>query len=399
MTSMKTLFRNIACVIALVSCVACSGTIDFETGSNTDNGNGAGPDTELPDSGDEADPMTQVPEGVLRIFADKTEISADGNDAVTFTVMFGSEDVSNAKTLQLIREYDGEQKYMSYSVNKFSTVTAGKYKFSAKYYYGGNNITDNSVEIVAKAHFTGEEKSYKRRYFGTLFTSTGCNSCPLAANGLKKLQSENPGLISIAAFHADMTVPDPMTIAETYELQSALGGFTGLPAFFWNMRESSYTGGNAFMESFAKEQAAYTTYSGVSVNTLKGTDDLTWEIQIGVTSNMPAIFRNMLILVEDNIPAIGEYEQNGQNSSYVHYNVVRKVLTSVSGDKMNDNLPLTVGVEAKVVKSVTLDPSWNRDNLRVIAAAMTSEDGGNTWTVNNVNECRLGESASYLYEE
>jgi hypothetical protein len=43
-----------------------------------------------------------VPEGVLRIFADKTEISADGNDEVTFTVMFGSEDVSNAKTLQLI---------------------------------------------------------------------------------------------------------------------------------------------------------------------------------------------------------------------------------------------------------------------------------------------------------
>jgi hypothetical protein len=30
---------------------------------------------------------------------------------------------------------------------------------------------------------------------------------------------------------------------------------------------------------------------------------------------------------------------------------------------------------------------------------MTSADGGYNWTVNNVNECRLGGSAPYIYEE
>ena len=35
-----------------------------------------------------------VPDGVLKIFADKTDIAADGSDCVTFSVMFGSEDVS-----------------------------------------------------------------------------------------------------------------------------------------------------------------------------------------------------------------------------------------------------------------------------------------------------------------
>lgn len=382
---MKKFYRYLLAFAAALAAAACSGTIDPEAGNNDD----------VP----QEDPKTQVPEGVLRIFADKTQISADGNDEVTFTVMYGSEDVSNAKTLQLIRTFAGEQKYMAYGANRFSTVTAGTYEFSAKYYYAGNNYTDNSVTIEAKPFFSGEEKAYARRYFGTLFTSTGCNSCPLAAKSLKKLQEENPGEIILAAFHADMTVPDPMTIPETYELQSQLGGFTGLPAFFWNMREDSYTGGAAFTESFNEEKARYETFCGVALNTAYDAATSNLDVEVGITSNSPAVFRYMLILVEDDIQAKGDFAQNGQSDSYIHYNVVRDVATSVAGEKLNDNLPLTVGVEVKANKTVAISPDWNIDNMRVIAVAMTSDDGGYNWTVNNVNECRIGESASYLYEE
>ena len=382
---MKKFYRYLLAFAAALAAAACSGTIDPEAGNNDD----------VP----QEDPKTQVPEGVLRIFADKTQISADGNDEVTFTVMYGSEDVSNAKTLQLIRTFAGEQKYMAYGANRFSTVTAGTYEFSAKYYYAGNNYTDNSVTIEAKPFFSGEEKAYARRYFGTLFTSTGCNSCPLAAKSLKKLQEENPGEIILVAFHADMTVPDPMTIPETYELQSQLGGFTGLPAFFWNMREDSYTGGAAFTESFNEEKARYETFCGVALNTAYDAATSNLDVEVGITSNSPAVFRYMLILVEDNIPAKGEFAQNGQSESYIHYNVVRDVVTSVAGEKLNDNLPLTVGVEVKANKTVAISPDRNIDNMRVIAVAMTSDDGGYNWTANNVNECRIGESASYLYEE
>ena len=381
MTNKMKLARYILSAISFIALSACSGTVDPDSGTET------------------KDPMKDVPEGVLRIFADKTEISADGNDEVTFTVMFGSEDVSNAKTLQLIRNFNGDEKYMAYGANKFSTVTAGTYTFSAKYYYAGNNYTDNSVTVEAKPFFNGEEKNYKRQYLGTLFTSTGCSSCPLAAKGLKQLQADNPGEIILAAFHADMVVPDPMTIAETYEFQTALGGFQGLPAFFWNMREESYTGGSAFTESFAEEKDAYDTYSGVAVETTYDEGSSKLDVNIGITSNVPSVFRYMVILVEDDIPAKGEYEQNGQNENYVHYNVVRKVLTNVTGEKINDNLPLTVGVEVKASKSVTLSKDWKPENMRVIVAAMTSEDGGYNWTVNNVNECKVGGSVSYLYEE
>lgn len=367
-------FKNILPFLAFFMAVSCSGVID-------DGGAGS------------------VPEGVLRIFADKSEISADGDDEVTFTVMYGSKDVSNEKTLQIIREYDGEKKYMPYGVNKFTTVTAGTYSFSAEFYYRGKILSDNVVNVEAEPFFSGDVKSYVRRFLGTLFTSTGCNSCPLAARGLKNLQEEFPGVISIAAFHADMTIPDPMTIQQTYEFQSALGGFTGLPAFFWNLREDSYTGGSYFKDSFLIEQSTYETYSGVAVSTSFDESTSELNIDLGITSNLPSIFRYLVIIVEDGIPATGEYEQNGQSADYIHYNVVRTVLTGVNGDKINDNLPLTVGVEVKASEKTVIPSEWNKDNLRVIVAAMSSEDGGYTWTANNVADCKAGKSVAYQYSE
>ena len=109
------MLRKITYLFALLVAAACSGTVD--------------PDDQNP--GAEGNPMEEVPEGVLRIFADKTEITADGNDVVTFTVMLGKEDVSSEQTLVLIREYNGEEK-RSKASNKFSTVTAGTYKFTAE---------------------------------------------------------------------------------------------------------------------------------------------------------------------------------------------------------------------------------------------------------------------------
>ena len=163
------MFKRIAYALTVLAVAACSGTVD-------------------PDAGASGNPMEEVPEGVLRIFADKTEILADGNEEVTFTVMFGKEDVSTAQTLVLIRKYDGEEK-RSKASNKFSTVTAGTYEFTAEYYYGGRFYADNSVKVEAKPYFFGDAKAYRQRVLGVYFTSTGCTSCPSATRGIKTLQS------------------------------------------------------------------------------------------------------------------------------------------------------------------------------------------------------------------
>ncbi len=392
MLIMNRIFKYILCAFTALSFAACSGTVDPEQ----DGGGTGGP----------ASGKEDVPEGVLRIFADKTSITADGNDEVTFTVMFGKKDVSTAKTLQLIRTFEGDDKYMAYGANRFSTVTGGTYKFKAKYYYGGNHVSDNEIEIVAEQFFSGEEKNYKRRFFGALFTSVGCSYCPLSAQGLKELQEKYPGEISAVAFHSDFSgFTDPMTIPETADFNAAFGGFTGLPNFFWNMRKESRLDGSAnlsrYEESFGKEKNTYQTYSGVAVNTSFDVNSRKLDIEVGITSNLPAVFRYQVILVEDNIPAVGEYEQQGNADmrGYIHYNAARDVLTGARGDKLNDDSRLTVGVEAKARKSVTLKDGWKPENMRVIVTALTSEDGGYVWTVNNVNECKVGGNAPYLYVE
>ncbi len=376
---MSRIFEYALAVLGFCAFASCSGTVDV---------------------GEPA--VEPEPEDGLRIYADKTEISADGNEQVTFTVKLDGEDVSGAKSMQLVRIFEGEDKYMAYGVNKFSTATAGTYTFRAKYRYGTSYESKNEVKIVARPYFSGAEKNYRRRFFGTVFTSTGCNSCPMAAQGLKKLQEDNPGDITIASFHADMNVKDPMTVEDGQKFNLVLGGETGLPSFYWNMRPESHTGGSVFGESLRKEKEAYETYCGVAVDTRYDAASRLLDISLGITSNKPSVFRYIVILVEDNISSNKgkEYEQAGvTGKEYIHNNVVRKALTAPLGDKMNDNLPVTVGVEVKASRSYTLSEDWNPENMRVIVAATTSGDGGETWVVNNVNECKVGDKSDYIYAE
>lgn len=329
-----------------------------------------------------------VPEGVLRVFADKTKITADGQDVVTFRVMFGSQDVSKESTCRLIREFEGDKKYMSYGANEFTTVSPGKYRFTASYYYAGNHESDNSVEIEAEQFYYGETKDYAKRHLALLFTSTECTSCPHAAKGLVELQNKYPGEISCAAIHSYMVASDPMEIEESVLFRTAFS-VSGLPRLFWNMKKGTNLIGPDFEDSFLLERSSESASCGVELETVLSSDKSSMNVSVGVTSNYPISYRYIVFIVED---GIDKYQQTGEY--YVHNNVVRDVLsTSVDGDKMNDGLPFTTGVQVKAEKTVKIDPEWNTDNIRVIACALSSSDGGNSYTVENVAECRAGENS------
>ncbi len=371
---MNRLFKYIFLAFAVLSSAACTGTVD---------------------------PDSQVPEGALRIFVDKTEFVADGSDEVVFKVMFGSQDVSEDKGCQLIRTFNGEEKTMAPGANRYSTFEAGVYKFKAKYFYKGHNYTDNELEVVAKPFLYEGAKNYKRRFLATLFTSTECSSCPNVAKDLKSLQEENPGQITVAAYHHFMAVSDPMEVQETIDLKDELGGFTGLPTLFWNFRKSSKSGGMMVADSFMTEQDEFETISGVSIATDFDKESSKLDISLGITSNKPVAFRYVVILLEDGISSKTgkDYEQAGirEGVEYIHNNVVRKSLTEPLGKSINEGKAVKPGVEVTATETVTLDPAWNPENMRVVVAALTSVS--NIWTANNVNECKVGESVSYLYEE
>ena len=42
-----------------------------------------------------------------------------------------------------------------------------------------------------------------------------------------------------------------------------------------------------------------------------------------------------------------------------------------------------------------VESGWNLENMRVVVAALISQDGEKTWICVNVNECKAGESVGY----
>jgi hypothetical protein len=52
-----------------------------------------------------------------------------------------------------------------------------------------------------------------------------------------------------------------------------------------------------------------------------------------------------------------------------------------------------------VEKSFKLSSGWKVENMRVVAAMLDTQDGGETWLSNNVNEAAVGASSEYAYEK
>lgn len=333
----------------------------------------------------------QVPEGVLRIFADKTSIAADGSDCVTFRVMFGSEDVSTKNTMRIVKEYNGNKEEMTGGASVFSTTAPGTYKFTAKLYSAGDHVSDN--EVIVTAAPVDFKASYVQKVVGEQYTSVGCQSCPSLSNAIKEVQKQMPGVLIPVSFHMDFQVTDPMAVPATTAFQK-YHGFQGLPYFNLNFHKASKveTLVPSIVSAVKEEIQNNPSLCGVAVETAYDESSRSLSIKAKVTSNVALRYKYHIFLLEDGL----DYSQMGADRSYRHDNVVRKMFApDVTGMNMNNREAFAPGVEVIVEKTATLDPEWNPDNMRVVVAALTSLDGEKTWVCNNANECKVGESAGY----
>ena len=191
---------------------------------------------------------------------------------------------------------------------------------------------------------------------------------------------------------------DPMSTAATNSYRTnILGNFSGLPRLFYNLRKGTkemISIKSQIEEELQKELSNYPASCGVAIESVYNASDRTVKITAKLTSNVTNTYRCLIYLVEDGIKY---FQTNGAND-YTHNNVVRAVVsTSLNGDRFNGEV--NAGVESTMQRSYQLEPGWNVDNMRVIVSMLTTLDGGKTYTCNNVNECKLGESADYLYNE
>lgn len=333
-------------------------------------------------------------EGVLMIKADKTEIKADGSDCVTFTVMFGSEDVSTRKTMHIVKEFDGKTEDLANGANAFSTTAPGTYKFSACLYSGGEYVSQNQVTVTAVK--TEGAVSYVQKVIGEQFTSLGCSSCPGLGSAIKEVQAEMPDVLVPLSFHMDFSaIADPMSIEATAAFMR-YHGFQGLPYFNMNFHKAQGVASNAssIISAINEELKNNPTTCGVAIDTDYDASAGSLEVVAKITSNVAVRHKYHIFLVEDGITG---YDQMGASMTYVHNNVVRvMVAPAVTGMDINSREDFTPGKEVTAKKTVNLDADWKVENMRVVVAALTTLDGGSTWTCSNANECKLGESTDYL---
>ena len=368
---MKRLLTAIASVFALFS---CSGYVDYNDPNN-------------------------VPEGVLRIFADKTEIAADGKQTVTFTVKFGSKDVSTDANMNIIRVVGDDEVTMKPGLNTFTATAPAEYRFKARFYSGSAYYTDNEVTVTAKsASQSVGQKNYFRKHWGMQFTAVSCTYCPRLTRSLKTIMSEIPGKIVLTAFHVmynEQALPDPMRLSINEDIRSIVKHGEGLPLFAFNMEKDEV--GIVDQEDMIRTRlndfpAAEQASCGVAISTDYDASTGSLTVTGKVTSNVAEQMRYHILLVEDGIG----YTQAGEDNDYIHDYVVRDVVSANKwGDVLNNGVALSLGVETKVTRTVKIDKAWNTQNMRVVFAALSMS--GETCVCANINECKLGESVEYLY--
>ena len=339
-----------------------------------------------------------IPEQKLTISADKSTISADGADAVTFTVKYGATDVSKDKSVNIIRTFNGEQMELGAGANSFTTTVAGTYTFKARYYKGGEYISENEVTIEAISAVSDGAQNFRHKLLGMQFTSIGCPNCPTLSSVIKSIQSSQPERLVPVSFHLDYTIPDPMRIDMGDTYYKTLKGI-GLPMFNLDLYNGEeMTSNRSVIESEMKKRVEnYPPTCGVAITTSYDAQSRELTITPRIKSNTASSYRYLVMLVEDGIKA----EQYGVNGEYTHNNVVRAVLSdNIYGSRFNNGATLAVGVDTQLSAPIktTLKSNWKAENMRVVVSALSTYDGGKSYNCNNTNECEIGKSVGYLLE-
>ncbi|MGN0190240.1 MAG: Omp28-related outer membrane protein [Candidatus Cryptobacteroides sp.] len=332
-----------------------------------------------------------TPEGTVRIFADKTRLAADGVDAVSLKVMYGSEDVTSKPTCTIHIKGSNSSYDLTSGAGSFSTSAPGTYEISATYYYGGDIDSDNKLTVEATAVQNGK---YYQKLLGMQFTSTLCPSCPELSSTLKSVQEDYPGRVAIVSFHVSAMGDDPMWLNMSDTFFKSVADGTGLPAFAFNVRKNTQhiiSEYSKIEEEMQHQLDNYPCTCGVALETSLDANVLT--VKVKINSEVSSKMKYHVFLVEDGL----SYSQLGADDGYLHNNVLRYCKSdSVWGTNFNSFNALEPGKEYVATTTITLDDDWNVGNLRVVAAAMTSSDGGTTYACNNVNECAAGSSADYV---
>lgn len=272
------------------------------------------------------------------------------------------------------------------------------------------NVDDDVISANAKVYTTTLARQMN---LVEQFTSTNCQFCPVGTNLLEEIQKLRDDVVIVAEHNYIMGNTDPFITDESnaYSVRYFSGGLPSAAFNRYYVTDSSinsdgtvglgisFQGGTAVNPQMAKvfsesvidaSNDAIPTFATVDINT--SYDETTRQLTVIVSGEALEKFNE---LVEDAILTVYLTEdgllarQTGVSGNEVHNNVLRDVITETWGD----NLIWTDVTHYSNTYTVTLDNSWDAENMHVVASIgrpVTDYSAVNDEWVNNANVAKVG---------
>lgn len=317
------------------------------------------------------DPDPDIVKGLV-FSADKDTIYKSGDDKAVFTVKYDGKDVTGKS--RIFERTSGT----FVDGNTFGTTKLGEFVFTAEY----NGEVSPEIRISSI-----EEVYYQANLLLFHFTSTSCSNCPRMVYGINVAKEKAPGRLIKMSIHGPMAEDDPMQLKPYAEpLMNKYGCYLTYPVAILNgVRRWNEAAGFDDMKSFLPDQ----TGIGVALSTRIEGDKAYIDMSVRTMTAYEKPCSVAVVLVENGLHFKQLQDDGSYDNSYVHDDVIRRYLTDVLGDALEEG-------ELKVAKLLTKSYTYDissllvRDHVDVIAYIM-KEDG----TVLNSTRVKLGESIDF----
>lgn len=204
-----------------------------------------------------------------------------------------------------------------------------------------------------------KKDAFVHRSLAMRFTATWCGYCPNMGSAFDLAKSQMSGSLELVSLHgggSDYEFYGTDDLANRFRVAGFPTGVIDSRASITNFPSSSTTASVA-MEVAQETQNAYPSKTGIALNSSLDGTSLTVDLSLYVKE--ADSYHVTVLLLEDGIVGY----QNGGGNSYVHNDVARLALTSMSGESVRIAEDYQIWTSTY---SATVNSKWNADNLKVL---------------------------------
>lgn len=333
------------------------------------------------------------PTGAYTLEADKAAIEADGKDFVTFH-LYDPDGVdltaSNQRNYITIEEVNSGSELGSDLT--FNTMQNGTFRFKAYY---KNYESDNEVEVIGQNR--GKYEKYYKKVGVYDLTNVLCGPCHNLAANFEALSAGWKEHLCIFAIHTDFNNwEDPYIISAGARLYSEYRA-SGLPLAIYNLNKvvPGQSSASDIVGHIDDQLRDFPSTCGVAIKSAEYDETAnSVTISASVTSVADGQYDLGYALLADN----QQHALYGTDV-YTFNDVVYALSENYSG--MTEPADLTADQEHSETYTFEFGdaeiPSSFLENTRVVVFAIRPYDGD--VIIDNLAECKLGESVEYLLNE